>query len=100
MKSSVKKVIVAACVVAVIAVIAILLSMRDVEDFHEKYAGTDLSMEIAGMEREGTYTGYLSDHAGAADIFGKLAHGTSGRSENRAGCAAVFLVQKIFQCHL
>lgn len=67
MKSSVKKVIVAACVVAVIAVIAILLSMRDVEDFHEKYAGTDLSMEIAGMEREGTYTGYLSDHAGAAD---------------------------------
>lgn len=67
MKSSVKKAIVAACVVAVIAVIAILLSMRDVEDFHEKYAGTDLSMEIAGMEREGTYTGYLSDHAGAAD---------------------------------
>lgn len=67
MKSSVKKVIVAACVVAVIAVIAILLSMRDVEDFHEKYAGTDLSMEIAGLEREGTYTGYLSDHAGAAD---------------------------------
>ncbi len=67
MKSSVKKVIVAACVVAVIAVIAILLSMRDVEDFHEKYAGTDLSMEIAGMEREGTYTGYLRDHAGAAD---------------------------------
>ena len=67
MKSSVKKVIVAAGVVAVIAVIAILLSMRDVEDFHEKYAGTDLSMEIAGMEREGTYTGYLSDHAGAAD---------------------------------
>lgn len=67
MKSSVKKVIVAACVVAVIAVIAILLSMRDVEDFHEKYAGTDLSMEIAGMEREGTYTGYLSDHVGAAD---------------------------------
>lgn len=67
MKSSVKKVIVAACVVAVIAVIAILLSMRDVEDFREKYAGTDLSMEIAGMEREGTYTGYLSDHAGAAD---------------------------------
>ena len=66
MKSSVKKVIVAACVVAVIAVIAILLSMRDVEDFHEKYAGTDLSMEIAGMEREGTYTGYLNDHANHA----------------------------------
>ena len=50
MKSSVKKVIVAACVVAVIAVIAILLSMRGVEDFHEKYAGTDFSVDVAGME--------------------------------------------------
>lgn len=67
MKSSVKKVIVAACVVAAIAVIAILLSMRGVEDFHEKYAGADLSAEVAGMEREGTYTGYLNDHADAAD---------------------------------
>ena len=67
MKSSVKKVIVTACVVAVIAVIAILLSMRGVEDFHEKYAGTDLSVDVAGMEREGTYTGYLNDHANAAD---------------------------------
>lgn len=67
MKSSVKKVIVAACVVAVIAVIAILLSMRGVEDFHEKYAGTDLSVDVAGMEREGTYTGYLNDHANAVD---------------------------------
>ena len=67
MKSSVKKVIVAACVVAVIAVIAILLSMRGVEDFHEKYAGTDFSVDVAGMEREGTYTGYLNDHANAVD---------------------------------
>lgn len=67
MKSSVKKVIVAACVVAVIAVIAILLSMRGVEDFHDKYAGTDLTADVTGMEREGTYTGYLNDHAGAVD---------------------------------
>lgn len=67
MKSSVKKVIVTACVVAVIAVIAILLSMRGVEDFHEKYAGTDFSVDVAGMEREGTYTGYLNDHANAVD---------------------------------
>ena len=67
MKSSVKKVIVAACVVAVIAVVAILLSMRGVEDFHEKYAGTDFSVDVAGMEREGTYTGYLNDHANAVD---------------------------------
>ena len=70
MKSSVKKVIVTACVVAVIAVIAILLSTRGVEDFHEKYAGTDFSVDVAGMEREGTYTGYLNDHANAADASG------------------------------
>ena len=70
MKSSVKKVIVAACVVAVIVVIAVLLSMRGVEDFHEKYAGADLSAEVAGMEREGTYTGYLNDHADAVDASG------------------------------
>ena len=67
MKSSVKKAIVIACVVAVIAVIAIFLSMRGVEDFHEKYAGTDFSADVAGMEREGTYTGYLNDHANAVD---------------------------------
>ena len=97
MKSSVKKVIVAACVVAVIAVIAILLSMRDVEDFHEKYAGTDLSMEIAGMEREGTYTGYLSDHAGAADasesrdvdLFAYTATGDVEIEENYEGAGKV-----------
>ncbi len=68
MKSSVKKVIVAACVVVVIAVVAVLLSMRGVEDFHEKYAGDDLSVEVEGMEREGTYTGYLNAHADAADM--------------------------------
>ena len=97
MKSSVKKVIVAACVVAVIAVIAILLSMRDVEDFHEKYAGTDLSMEIAGMEREGTYTGYLSDHAGAADasesrdvdLFAYTSTGNVEIEENYEGAGKV-----------
>lgn len=97
MKSSVKKVIVAACVVAVIAVIAILLSMRDVEDFHEKYAGTDLSMEIAGMEREGTYTGYLSDHAGAADasesrdvdLFAYTSTGDTEIEENYEGAGKV-----------
>lgn len=73
MKSSVKKVIVAACVVVVVAVVAILLSMRGVEDFHEKYAGDDLSVEVEGMEREGTYTGYLNGHADAADMTADVA---------------------------
>ncbi len=67
MKSSVKKAIVAVGVIAVIAVALVLMSMRDVEDFHEKYAGADLATEVEGMERQGTYTGYLHAHADAKD---------------------------------
>lgn len=66
MKSSVKKIIVAVAVVAVIALIAFLMSLRGVEDFHDKYAGYDLTTDVEGMERTGTYTGYLNDHADAA----------------------------------
>ena len=66
MKSSVKKIIVAVAVVAVIALIAFLMSLRGVEDFHDKYAGADLTTDVEGMERTGTYTGYLNDHADAA----------------------------------
>ena len=66
MKSSVKKVIVAVAVVAVIALIAVLMSLRGVEDFHDKYAGVDLSTDVEGMEKEGTYAGYLKAHSGAA----------------------------------
>ena len=58
-----KKIIIAVAVAAVIAVIAFLLSLRGVEDFHEKYAGADLSTDVEGMQRTGTYTGYLNDHA-------------------------------------
>lgn len=61
-----KKIIIAVAVAAVIAVIAFLLSLRGVEDFHEKYAGADLSTDVEGMQRTGTYTGYLNDHADAA----------------------------------
>lgn len=65
MKSSGKKVIVTVAVIAVIALVFILLSMRGVEDFHEKYAGVDLSADVDGLNREGTYTGYLNEHSGA-----------------------------------
>lgn len=66
MKSSVKKIIVTVGVLAVIVLIAFLMSLRDVEDFHDKYAGADLSTDVAGMERTGTYSGYLNEHADAA----------------------------------
>lgn len=67
MKSSVKKAVVAAIIIVVIAVVAVLMSLRDVEDFHEKYEGFDLTTDVEGMEREGTYTGYLNAHADASN---------------------------------
>ena len=62
-----KKIIIAAAVIAAVALIAFLLSLRGVEDFHEKYEGADLSTDVEGMEREGTYTGYLNAHADAVN---------------------------------
>lgn len=66
MKSSVKKLIVTVGVLAVIVLIAFLMSLREVEDFHDKYAGYDLTTDVEGMERTGTYSGYLNEHADAA----------------------------------
>lgn len=60
-----KKVIVAAAVIVVIALVIILMSLRGVEDYHDKYAGVDLTKDVLGMEKEGTYTGYLREHSDA-----------------------------------
>ena len=65
MKNSVKKLIGAVVVVAAIAGAAGLMSLREVEDFHDKYAGSDLTVDVEGMEREGTYSEYLRNHADA-----------------------------------
>ena len=66
MKKTAKKIIISGIVVACFAIICILLSMRDVETFHSKYEGTDLTHDVEGLEREGTYAGYLDAHADAA----------------------------------
>lgn len=66
MKNSGKKVIIAVVVVAAVVLIAVLMSLRGVEDFHDKYAGVDLNVDVEGMEREGTYSGYLNAHKDAA----------------------------------
>lgn len=68
MRENMKKLWIGIGVVAVIVMIAVLWSMRGVEDFHEKYAGEDLTRDVEGMERAGTYTGYLNVHADAADM--------------------------------
>lgn len=61
-----KRIAIAAVAVAVVALMIILITMRDVEDFHDKYAGADLTVDVEGMERQGTYTGYLNSHMDAA----------------------------------
>lgn len=53
-------------VIAAIVLLCVLLSLGKVEDFHDKYEGKDLTVDVAGMERTGTYACYLRDHEGAA----------------------------------
>ncbi len=66
MKNSVKKLGVGIVALAAIATTAVIMSQNEVTDFHEKYEGTDLLSDVKGMERTGTYTGYLASHAGTA----------------------------------
>ena len=68
MRKNIKKILIVIAVMIVIAIIAFILSLQGVEDFHEKYAGTDLTRDVEGMERAGTYTGYLNEHADARDM--------------------------------
>jgi len=85
MKKGVKKLIIVLAVVAALAVVLFILSLGEVENFHDKYDDYDLSTDVAGMERTGTYTGYLGDYADAVepsegvvvDIFNYTAEGDS-----------------------
>ncbi|MCR5656563.1 extracellular solute-binding protein [Butyrivibrio sp. FC2001] len=63
MKKTSRTLLIVVGVVAAIAVICVLLSMRGIETFHDKYEGTDLTKDVEGMERTGTYTNYLNGHA-------------------------------------
>lgn len=68
MRNSAKKTIAAAATVIIVVIVAIILvfSRDNVSSFSDKYAGQDLSADVEGMEREGTYTKYLAAHQGAA----------------------------------
>ena len=66
MKNGTKKLIGTVVFCGAFAGVCILLNLRGKENFSEKYAGYDLSTDIVGLERTGTYTGYLLDHEGAA----------------------------------
>ncbi|MBP3296482.1 MAG: ABC transporter substrate-binding protein, partial [Lachnospiraceae bacterium] len=60
-----KTVIVIVAILAIVALV-VILGNRKALDFHDKYAGADLSREVTGAERSGTYAKYLESHAGAA----------------------------------
>lgn len=66
MKETRKKALIMVAVVAVIAVICVIMGNRPVQNFQEKYAGVDLEKDIAGVERQGTYSKYLSTYPNAA----------------------------------
>lgn len=65
MKDSVKKLIICIGFVAAVIVVCILMNLKDVSNFHDKYAGADLSTDVEGAKRNGTYTEYLMKYEGA-----------------------------------
>ena len=80
--------------VVVIVAAAIVLLNDDVQSYHAKYAGKDLSTDVSGIGRDDTYEVYMRTHqdvpAGAETIEidvasfegdGKLQQDTSGRAE-------------------
>ena len=66
MKDSVKKLLIFVGVIAAFVVFCLLLNLRGTKDFHEKYEGHNLDVDITGAVRTDTYSGYLRDHAGAS----------------------------------
>lgn len=66
MKDSTKKLLITVGVLAAFVVFCLVLNLRGKKDFHEKYEGLDLTVDTEGAMRKGTYSGYLNQHAGAA----------------------------------
>lgn len=66
MKDSVKKFILLGGLAAVIIVVLVIKNLTGVNDFHDKYEGYDLTGDVGGVVRQGTYTRYMEAHADAA----------------------------------
>ena len=66
MKDSVKKLLIFVGVIVAFVIVCLLLNLRGVKDFHEKYEGHNLTVDVTGAVRTGTYSGYLRDHEGAS----------------------------------
>lgn len=64
MKEAVKKVSLMVAVIIFIAALCFFKNRAGVEDdYSKKYEGEDLTAEVEGLDREGTYSEYLSAHA-------------------------------------
>jgi hypothetical protein len=68
MNKGLKKFLIALGVLAVFIVVAVLMSHRRIGNFRKKYEGVDLTHEVVGTERTGTYEKYLNAHG--ADKMG------------------------------
>jgi len=65
MKFSRKKVLVSAAVLVVIIIMVFAGSLTSVKDYHDKYEGEDLSVDVDGLNKEGTYTAYQNQYPDA-----------------------------------
>jgi ABC-type glycerol-3-phosphate transport system substrate-binding protein len=95
MNKTFKKVLIAVIAVAAIIVLCVLLSRRKISDFHDKYAGVDLTEEVEGTERKGTYAKYIASHEGGAlpdkdvdvDLFSYTSDGEVKEVSNLEGAS-------------
>lgn len=51
---------------AALVLLCVCLSLREADNFSDKYEGADLSTDIAGLERTGTYSNYIDAHSDVA----------------------------------
>jgi len=65
MRDSVKKWILLGGLAVIIIAFFVVKNLGAVEDFHDKYEGYDLSADVEGAVREGTYTHYIAEHENA-----------------------------------
>ena len=81
-KYSGKKIVLAAVAIVVIVAVILISNQFKVTDFHDKYEGYDLTTDVQGAEREGTYTAYMQEHSDAvcpaSNVEVDLLHYTSG----------------------
>ena len=89
----IKKLLTALLLIFITAAALFFLFRREPENFSEKYEGADLASDHLGLEREGTYTGYLNAHKEASfprktvdiDLFSYTRYGNADTVEDYEG---------------